>query len=621
MYAWGDHRRFNSYSGYFRRTFGGRVQKISVDAGFSCPNRDGKIGEGGCTFCNNGAFTPSYCIPAKSIGRQIAEGIEFHGRRYRAASRYLVYFQSFSNTYAPLERLRALYGEALAYPGVAGIVIGTRPDCVDAEKLDYLAEIARDRYVAVEFGIESTCDETLRAVNRGHDFACARRAVEMAAERGLHVGAHFILGLPGETDEMLLEQVATINSLPLTTVKFHQLQVFRGTPMAAQYDADPRRFRFWEVGQYIDLFVEILRRLRPDLVVERFASEAPPRYHYGRNWGLIRNETLLAMLEKRLEERGAYQGEIFIPFVLESLIPVAMKPITMEQVLKTFKEYFLMTVGMMLYSFAWIGCIMPADGTGGGATGLSRVLCHAVEHWAGISIQIGTMAFLINGVLLLVAGFIIGWNFGVKTVFCVCVISLGLNFWQSVLPEGDFLHLERILSVILGGILAGIGVAICFMQGGSTGGTDIAAMIINKYRTISYGKIVIYSDFVIIGSSMLVGFHIDTVIYGYVMTAVFGYTVDMIMAGNQQSSQVFIVTHDYEKMAQAIVDNIHRGVTLIDSQGWYTKKESKIVMVVCRKRETTMILKFVKTIDPEAFMTVGSVMGVYGKGFQAISKP
>ena len=226
-----------------------------------------------------------------------------------------------------------------------------------------------------------------------------------------------------------------------------------------------------------------------------------------------------------------------------------------------------------------------------------------------------------DGVLLLVAGFIIGWNFGVKTVFCVCVISLGLNFWQSVLPEGDFLHLERILSVILGGILAGIGVAICFMQGGSTGGTDIAAMIINKYRTISYGKIVIYSDFVIIGSSMLVGFHIDTVIYGYVMTAVFGYTVDMIMAGNQQSSQVFIVTHDYEKMAQAIVDNIHRGVTLIDSQGWYTKKESKIVMVVCRKRETTMILKFVKTIDPEAFMTVGSVMGVYGKGFQAISKP
>lgn len=296
-----------------------------------------------------------------------------------------------------------------------------------------------------------------------------------------------------------------------------------------------------------------------------------------------------------------------------------MKTITMEQVLKTVKEYFLMAFGMMLYSFAWIGCILPAKGVGGGAAGLSLVLCKALAE-VGVDIQIGTMVFLLNGVLLLIAGFIVGWNFGVKTIFCVFVISVGMNFWQSVLPDGDFLHLERILAIILGGILAGIGVSMCFMQGGSTGGTDIAAMIINKYRTVSYGKIVIYSDFVIIGSSMLVGFHIDTVIYGYVMTAVFGYTVDMVMSGNQQSSQLFIVTHDHEKMAQAIVDNVHRGVTLLDAQGWYSKKESKIVMVVCRKRETAMILKFVKTIDPDAFMTVGSVMGVYGKGFQALNK-
>lgn len=239
MYAWGDNRRFNSYSGYFRRMFGCRVQKLSVDAGFTCPNRDGTISGGGCTFCNNGAFTPSYCVPAKGVRRQIEEGIEFHRRRYRTASKYLVYFQSFSNTYAPLERLKEVYGEALAHPDVAGIVVGTRPDCVDAEKLDYFAELARGRYVAVEYGIESTRDETLRAVNRGHDFACARRAVEMTAARGLHVGAHFILGLPGETDAMLLEQVAAINSLPLTTLKFHQLQLFRGTTMAAEYDADP----------------------------------------------------------------------------------------------------------------------------------------------------------------------------------------------------------------------------------------------------------------------------------------------------------------------------------------------------------------------------------------------
>ena len=312
-YPWGDERRFNSYAGYFRRLFGDRVQKLSVDAGFTCPNRDGTVGRGGCTFCINGAFTPSYCTPAKSITQQIDEGIEFHRNRYRTARHYLVYFQSYSNTYAPRERLKAVYDEALRHPDVVGIVIGTRPDCVDEEKLDYLAGLARDRYVAVEYGIESTSDATLRAVNRGHDFAAAERAVRMTAERGLAVGGHFILGLPGETDDMLLAQTARINALPLTTVKFHQLQVFRGTPMAAEYDADPARFRFWEIGEYLDLIVEILRRLRPDLVVERFASEAPPRYHYGRNWGLVRNEQLWAMLEKRLEERNAYQGEIFIP--------------------------------------------------------------------------------------------------------------------------------------------------------------------------------------------------------------------------------------------------------------------------------------------------------------------
>lgn len=296
-----------------------------------------------------------------------------------------------------------------------------------------------------------------------------------------------------------------------------------------------------------------------------------------------------------------------------------MKTLIFESPLQKAKEYFLMTVGMFLYSFAWIGCIIPAKGVGGGAAGLSLILCHALDGM-GISLQIGTMAFIINGILLLVGGFIVGWNFGIKTVFCIIMISASMNFWQSVLPDGDFLHLERILAVILGGILAGVGVAMSFAQGGSTGGVDIVAMIINKYRTVSYGKIVIYADFMIIGSALLVGFHIDTVIYGYVMTAVFSYTVDMIMSGNQQSSQLFIVSNDYEKMADAIVENIHRGVTLLDAQGWYSKRSSKVVMVVCRKRETAMILKFVKAIDPDAFISVGSVMGVYGKGFQALNK-
>ena len=313
LYAWGDERRYNSYAGYFRRLFGRRMQKLSVDAGFSCPNRDGRIATGGCTFCNNGAFTPSYCSRGLSITHQIEEGIAFHRWRYREAQRYLVYFQSFSNTYAPLEVLRERYEEALAHPDVAGLIIGTRPDCVDEAVLDYLAELAREKYVAIEYGIESVYDASLRAVNRGHDFATAERAVQMTTERGLACGAHFILGLPGETDEMILEGVKAINRLNLTTVKFHQLQIFRDTAMALEFDEHPERFRFWTVDAYIDLVVEVLRRLRPDVVVERFASEAPPRYHHGPNWGLIRNEELWRRLEERLRERDTYQGELYCP--------------------------------------------------------------------------------------------------------------------------------------------------------------------------------------------------------------------------------------------------------------------------------------------------------------------
>lgn len=313
MYVWGDDRPYNSYAAYFRRLFGSRVQKVAVNAGFTCPNRDGSISTGGCTFCNNSAFTPSYCQPTKSVTEQIAEGIEFHRRRYRTATRYLAYFQPFSNTYAPLEQLRALYDEALANPLVAGIVVGTRPDCVDEQKLDYFASLAQSHYVTLEYGIESCNDAVLASVNRGHDFATAERAVRMTAERGIHCGAHFILGLPGQSDEELIAQTDIINTLPLTTVKFHQLQVFRGTTMAEQYDRAPEQFRFWTVEQYIELFSEILSRLRPDIVVERFASEAPPRYHYGRNWGLVRNETLWMMLEKRLLEKSVYQGKKFVP--------------------------------------------------------------------------------------------------------------------------------------------------------------------------------------------------------------------------------------------------------------------------------------------------------------------
>ncbi len=311
-------RPYRSYAEWFREMLGGRVQKLSVDAGFSCPNRDGTRSGGGCTFCINGAFTPSYCTPQKSITQQLDEGIEFHRWRYRKAMRYLAYFQAYSNTYAPLEQLQVRYEEALSHPEVIGLIIGTRPDCVDAQKLDYIASLARDHYIAVEYGVESTNDQTLKRINRGHDFQTARQAIEETAARGLHTGAHFILGLPGESDEELLRQIDTINTLPLTTIKFHQLQILRGTAMAAQYDAHPEEFRFWSLEEYLDLMVEIMRRLRPDLIVERFAGEAPPRFHHGPNWGMIRNEQLWQQLEKRFLDKMAYQGEIFLPLRSES---------------------------------------------------------------------------------------------------------------------------------------------------------------------------------------------------------------------------------------------------------------------------------------------------------------
>ncbi len=313
-YPWGDSRRFNSYSAYFRRLFGSRVQKVTIDAGFTCPNRDGSISSGGCTFCNNDAFSPSYSHKGYPIARQIEEGILFHRNRYQKAQKYLAYFQSYSNTYKPLAELREIYGQAITHPDVAGIVVGTRPDCVDEAKLDYFAGLAaQGYYVILEYGIESVYDETLRRVNRGHDFAAAVRAVEMTKARGIHCGAHFILGLPGETDEMLVSQAGAINALPLDTVKFHQLQIFKDTLMARDYAAHPDDYRFRTLPEYIDLFIDLLERLRPDLVIERFAGEAPPRYHLNPSpWGSVRNERLLQLLEKRLEERGTWQGKLFL---------------------------------------------------------------------------------------------------------------------------------------------------------------------------------------------------------------------------------------------------------------------------------------------------------------------
>ena len=304
-------RRYNSQADFIKEKYGVRLQKLVVDAGFTCPNRDGAKGRGGCTFCDNNAFHPNYSTPDKSITRQLEEGIGFHRGRYRRAGGYLAYFQPYSNTYAPLEKLKQMYGEALAHPEVRGIVVGTRPDCVDDAKLDYLAGLAKDHIVIVEYGIESCYDATLEHINRGHTFADAVRAVEMTGERGLHTGAHFILGLPGETREMMLSAAGKINALKIDSVKFHQLQIIKGTKMEEEYAQHPERFEKFTLDGYIDFFVDILERLRPDLVIERFAGEVPPRFVNSTPWGLVRNVELLRMLEERLECRETYQGRLF----------------------------------------------------------------------------------------------------------------------------------------------------------------------------------------------------------------------------------------------------------------------------------------------------------------------
>ena len=305
-------RRYNSFVGYFKQKYGCRLQKIVMDAGFTCPNRDGRVGFGGCTYCNNDSFHPNYSTPDKPILQQLEEGIEFHQNRYRKAEEYIAYFQSYSNTYAPLEHLKELYSQALAHPKVRGIAIGTRPDCIDEEKLDWLQEVAKEKIVIVEYGIESCYDKTLQRINRGHDFATAVRAVEATAARGLHQGAHFIFGLPGESREELMGMAHIINSLPLNSVKFHQLQIIKGTPMEAEFASRPEDFVQFGLEEYIDFFIDFLELLRPDIYIERFAGEVPPRFVNSTPWGKVRNVELLQMLERRLQERNTCQGAKYL---------------------------------------------------------------------------------------------------------------------------------------------------------------------------------------------------------------------------------------------------------------------------------------------------------------------
>ncbi|MBR2318079.1 MAG: TIGR01212 family radical SAM protein [Bacteroidaceae bacterium] len=300
---------YNEFGAYLRDIFGCKVQKITIDGGFTCPNRDGTKGRGGCTYCNNRTFNPAFCHKHLPVKEQMKEGIAFFSHKY-PAMRYLAYFQAYTNTYDSLENLKTRYEDALAVEGCVGIVIGTRPDCMPDELLDNLVELQKRTFVLVEYGIESTSDRTLLRINRGHDYACAVDAVERTAARGIPVGAHIILGLPGEDREELMQQAEILSKLPLTTLKLHQLQLIRGTRMAEEYIEDPSEFSLFTVEDYVDTVVDYVERLKPDFILERFASQSPKELLIAPDWGL-KNYELVEKVKRRMRERDTWQGKIY----------------------------------------------------------------------------------------------------------------------------------------------------------------------------------------------------------------------------------------------------------------------------------------------------------------------
>ena len=304
------------YSDYCIQQFGHRIQKLTINAGFGCPTRDGTIGTGGCIFCSNDAFSPSYCQSSKSITQQIDEGIRFHSHRHRQGVGYLAYMQSYSNTHAPLPVLQERYEEALRHPLVEGLVVATRPDCVDEEKLDYIAFLARRHYVMVEYGIESCYDRTLQRIHRGHDYACTVHAIGETARRGIPCGGHLILGLPGESREEMVAEADILSQLPLTTLKLHQLQILKNSQLEQDYLRDPSSVpQPFTLDEYVALVCDFLERLRPDIVVERYAAAVPPRFQAvpGRGWchkdgTPVKGNELTDMIASELARRNTQQG-------------------------------------------------------------------------------------------------------------------------------------------------------------------------------------------------------------------------------------------------------------------------------------------------------------------------
>ncbi len=302
-------RAYNDFGSFLRGVFPFKVQKISIDAGFTCPNRDGTKGVGGCTYCNNRTFSPDYCRKVKQVREQIDEGIGFFSRKY-PEMKYLAYFQAYTNTYGALKELKEKYEEALRHPDVVGLIVGTRPDCMPEELLDYFSDLSKRTFVLIEYGLESTLDKTLVRINRGHTYEESVDAVHRTAERGIYVGAHLILGLPGESREEIVGHAERLSQLPLTTLKLHQLQLIRGTRMAKEYASHPEEFHIYSADEYIDLVIDFLERLNPSIVVERFVSQSPKELLIAPDWGL-KNFEFTAKVDRRIAERHTYQGRLF----------------------------------------------------------------------------------------------------------------------------------------------------------------------------------------------------------------------------------------------------------------------------------------------------------------------
>jgi len=310
MFPWGDDRRFNAYSRFCKVHYGGRVQKLPVDAGFSCPNRVSRM-EGGCTYCANAAFSPFYLSHNEDVAVQLENGKRFFQRRYPSNNGYFAYFQSYTNTFAPIRVLREKFEAALGVPGVKGLVVSTRPDCLPEAVLDYLSELSQRTLLTVELGVESFCDETFAHIRRGHTVECVYDAFSRLSERKISVCAHLIFGLPGETPAQWIEDVSKLNELRPKFVKFHQLQIFKGTVMEREYADTPNRFHSFSADGYVHFVCDYLERLSPDIVVERFSAEVPPRYLAVSPWKFFRHDALVRKIEEELTRRDMWQGFLF----------------------------------------------------------------------------------------------------------------------------------------------------------------------------------------------------------------------------------------------------------------------------------------------------------------------